>query len=79
MPKNLAGKTYEVYTADGKRWLIDSEHTTRAAALEHAEELLTAGNHDGVRVLSESERTGEEEVIFEERIDRDDATVLRFH
>ena len=75
MPKNLAGKTYEVYTADGKRWLIESEHPTRSAALEHAEDLLTAGNHDGVRVLSESERTGEEEIIFEERIDRDDAVV----
>lgn len=75
MPKNLAGKTYEVYTADGKRWIIESEHATRSAALEHAEGLLTAGNHDGVRVLSESERTGEEEVIFEERVDRDDAVV----
>ncbi len=75
MPKNLAGKTYEVLTADGKRWIIDSEYTTRSAALEHAEGLLTAGNHDGVRVVSESERTGEEEVIFEERVDRDDAVV----
>ena len=52
MPKNLAGKTYEVFTADGKRWIIDSEHPTRSAALEHAEGLLTAGNHDGVRVVS---------------------------
>ena len=75
MPRNLAGKTYEVFTADGKRWIFDSEHPTRSAALEHAESLLTAGNHDGVRVVSESERTGEEEVIFEERVDRDDAVV----
>ena len=66
MAKNLAGKIYEVFTADGKRWIIDSEHQTRAAALEKAEDLLSAGNHDGVRVLSENERTGEEAIIFED-------------
>ncbi len=73
MAKTLAGKTYEVFTADGNRWILDSTLTVRSAALEQAESLL--GNaflkHDGVCVVAESERTGEEEVIFEEKIDRD--------
>ncbi len=76
MPKNLAGKTYEVLTADGKRWIYDSTHEIRSAALQQAETLLAAGGHDGVRVVSESERTGEEEVILEERSDRDKVITL---
>ena len=58
MPKNFAGKTYEVFVGEGKRWIIDSTHATRSAALEVAEELLKAANHDGVRVVAENERTG---------------------
>ncbi len=76
MAKNLAGKTYEVLTADGKRWIFDSTSDVRSKALEHAEELLGMGSHDGVRVTSESERTGELEVIFEERQDRDKVNTL---
>ena len=75
MPKNFAGKTYEVFVGEGKRWIIDSTHATRSAALEVAEELLKAANHDGVRVCAENERTGEEEIIFEESIDRDDKVI----
>ncbi|HIC28647.1 MAG TPA: hypothetical protein EYO85_04265, partial [Rhodospirillales bacterium] len=60
---------------EGKRWIIDSTHATRSAALEVAEELLKAANHDGVRVVAENERTGEEEIIFEESIDRDDKVI----
>lgn len=75
MPKNFAGKTYEVFVGEGKRWIIDSTHATRSAALEVAEELLKAANHDGVRVVAENERTGEEEIIFEESIDRDDKVI----
>ncbi|HEX9702619.1 MAG TPA: cyclic nucleotide-binding domain-containing protein [Rhodospirillales bacterium] len=67
---NLAGKTYEVLTADGKRWLLESEHTTRSGALQRAEAVLAAGKHAGVRVVAESQRTGQQEVIFEELIDR---------
>ena len=75
MPKNFAGKTYEVFVGEGKRWIIDSTHATRSAALEVAEKLLKAANHDGVRVCAENERTGEEEIIFEESIDRDDKVI----
>jgi len=77
MAINLAGKTYEVFTADGNRWIYESTHAVRSAALEHAEELLgsTMQRYDGVRVVAESERTGEEEVVFEERIDRDPTVV----
>jgi len=71
MAKNLAGKTYEVLTADGDRWIFASAFDVRSAALEHAEELLGQGGHDGVRVMSESERTGELEILFEERFDRE--------
>ncbi len=75
MPKTLAGKTYEVFVGEGKRWIYDSTHKTRSAALEVAEELLEAANHDGVRVVAENERTGEDEIIFEESIDRDDRVI----
>ena len=75
MPKNFAGKTYEVFVGEGKRWIIDSTHATRSAALEVAEKLLKAANHDGVRVVAENERTGEEEIIFEESTDRDDKVI----
>ncbi|MDA1090115.1 MAG: cyclic nucleotide-binding domain-containing protein [Proteobacteria bacterium] len=73
MAKNLAGKSYEVLTAEGNRWILDSTHTVRSAALGQAESLLavTFNKPEGVRVVSESERTGALEVIFEERLDRD--------
>jgi hypothetical protein len=64
MAKNLAGKTYEVLTADGNRWIFHSTFDMRSSALEHAEELLGLDSHDGVQVTSESERTGELEVIL---------------
>jgi len=76
MAKNLAGKTFEVFTADGNRWIYDSTHEVRSAALQQAETLLAAGGHDGVRVVAESERTGEEEVLLEERSDRDKVITL---
>ena len=75
MAQTLAGKTYEVFVGEGKRWIYDSTHQTRSAALEVAEELLEAANHDGVRVVAENERTGEDEIIFEESIDRDDKVI----
>ncbi|MBT3305881.1 MAG: cyclic nucleotide-binding domain-containing protein [Alphaproteobacteria bacterium] len=76
MAKNLAGKTYEVLTADGDRWIFESTFDVRSAALEHAEELLGNGGHDGVRVTAESERTGELEILFEERHDRQKVITL---
>ena len=41
-----------------------------------AEELLGLSDHDGVRVTSESDRTGDLEVIFEERHDREKVITL---
>ncbi len=76
MAKNLAGKSYEVFVAEGKRWIYDSTQEVRSAALQQAEELLASGNHAGVRVVAETARTGEEEIIFEERIDRDQVITL---
>ena len=73
MAKNLAGKTYEVLIANGDRWNLDSTYDVRSVALEHAESLLAVSINkpEGVRVVSESEHTGEQEVIFEERTDHD--------
>ncbi len=76
MAKNLAGKSYEVFVAKGKRWIYESTHEVRSAALQQAEELLASGDHEGVRVVAETERTGEEEIVFEERIDREQVITL---
>ena len=67
--QNLAQKTYEVLTADGGRWLLDSDHGMRSAAVARAEEIIADGNVEGVRVISESRRTGAEEIILEETLD----------
>ncbi len=32
MAKNFAGKTYEVFVGEGKRWIYDSTHETRSTA-----------------------------------------------
>lgn len=69
MRQNLAQKTYEVMTADGGRWLLDSEHNIRSAAIARAEEIINENVGDGVRVVSESRRTGAEEIILEEQFD----------
>lgn len=63
---NLAGKTYEVYQREKGRWLLAGQHTVRSAAMDAAEELLESARNEGVRVVSENTRTGEEEVIFEQ-------------
>lgn len=75
MRQNLAQKAYEVMTADGGRWLLDSEHAVRSAAIARAEELINEGTGDGVRVVSESRRTGAEEIILEEKFDATDGPV----
>lgn len=69
MRQNLAQKTYEVMTADGGRWLLDSEHTIRSAAIARAEEIIADEIGDGVRVVSESRRTGAEEIVLEQKFD----------
>ena len=75
MRQNLAQKTYDVMSADGGRWLLDSEHVVRSAAIARAEELILEGTGDGVRVVSESRRTGAEEIILEEKFDAIDGPV----
>lgn len=69
MRQNLAQKTYDVFIAVDNRWIIDSQHEIRSAALERAEVLVGERRVEGVRVVAESLRTGEEEVLFEELID----------
>ena len=73
--QNLAQKTYDVFIAADNRWLIDSHHEVRSAAFERAEVLLGEKRVAGVRVVAESQRTGEEEVLFEETIDLGDKPV----
>ena len=67
--QNLAQKTYDVFIYEDERWLLDSHHAMRSAALERAEVLLAEKRFEGVRVVAESQRTGEEEVVLEEMID----------
>lgn len=63
---NLAGKTYDVYVRAKGRWLLDSHHSLRSAAMAAAEELLENSRGEGVRVVAENSRTGDEEVVLEE-------------
>ena len=69
MRKNLAQKTYDVFIYEDGRWLIDSHHNVRSVAIERAEVLIADKRFEGVRVVSESQRTGAEEVLLEEMID----------
>lgn len=69
MALNFAQKTYDVFIFEDDRWLIDSHHDMRSKAIERAEELISDKRFAGVRVLSESKRTGEEEILFEEKIE----------
>lgn len=73
--QNLAQKTYDVFIYEDERWLLDSHHAMRSAALERAEVLLAEKRFEGVRVVAESQRTGEEEVVLEEMIDIGDKPV----
>lgn len=68
MAQNLAGKTFEVQTSDGERWLTAGVHPGRSQALEQAEELLGAGRWMGVRVIADSDRAGTE-TVFEKMLD----------
>tara|TARA_R110001599_G_scaffold66694_5_gene188635 strand:+ start:4786 stop:6663 length:1878 start_codon:yes stop_codon:yes gene_type:complete len=66
---NLAQKTYDVFVSEEGRWLIESHHTMRVDAMARAEALLDEKRVAGVRVVAESQRTGEEEVLLEEMHD----------
>lgn len=69
MLNSLAQKSYDVFVSDDGRWLIDSHHAVRADAMVRAESLIDERRVAGVRVVAESQRTGEEEVLLEEMID----------
>jgi len=73
--RNFAQKTYDVFVLEDDRWLIDSHHEVRSPALERAEELLAEKRFAGVRIISESQRTGEEEILFEEVLEVGDKPV----
>jgi hypothetical protein len=47
--------SYEVETADGNRWIVDSVHAFEARAMERAQILASGTDWDGVRVLEEKE------------------------
>lgn len=47
--------SYEVETAEGNRWIVDSVHAFEAKALERAQILASGNDWDGVRVLEEKE------------------------
>jgi CRP/FNR family cyclic AMP-dependent transcriptional regulator len=65
----LSGKTYEVQIHNGDgRWIVTDVHETRSSSLKQAEELFESNKFGGVRVLAESDRSGQE-IIFEEAIE----------
>lgn len=65
MAANLAGKTYEVQTGLGGKWTYEETFEVKSQAIQKAQVLLESHKYEGVRVIAESERGGEE-VIFEE-------------
>ena len=73
--QNLAQKTYDVFIFEDERWLVDSHHAVRSDALQRAEVLLGEKRFEGVRVVAESQRTGEEEIVLEEMLDLGDKPV----
>lgn len=75
MRQNLAQKTYDVFIFEDDRWLVDSHHDVRSAALERAEVLIGEKRFEGVRVVAESQRTGDEDVVLEEMLDIGDKPV----
>jgi hypothetical protein len=73
--ENLAGKTFEVQISEGGgQWSTVDIHSGRTPALQQAEALLDSGGHMGVRVISESERTGAE-TVFEKLLDGTDKAI----
>lgn len=73
--QNLAQKTYDVFIYEDERWLVDSHHEVRSAAVERAEILIGEKRFEGVRVVAESLRTGDEEILIEEMFDLGDKPV----
>ena len=67
--KNLAQKTYDVFIFEDDRWLIDSHHDVRSLAVDRAEEIIADRRFAGVRLVAESERTGEVEILLEEMLE----------
>ncbi len=69
MRKNLAQKTYDVFIFEDDHWLIDSHHDVRSQAVDRAEEIIADRRFAGVRLVAESERTGDVEILLEEMLD----------
>lgn len=69
MRKNLAQKTYDVFIFEDDHWLIDSHHDVRSVAVGRAEEIIADRRFAGVRLVAESERTGEVEILLEEMLE----------
>lgn len=61
---NQPDVTYEVQTGVGERWVIDSIHIAQTVAMSRAQELLTDGQHESVRVMREAGQR--EEVVFQQ-------------
>jgi len=73
--QNLAQKTYDVFIFEDDRWLVDSHHAVRSEALQRAEVLIGEKRFEGVRVVAESQRTGDEEILLEEMLDLGDRPI----
>ncbi|MEQ8194930.1 MAG: cyclic nucleotide-binding domain-containing protein [Rhodospirillales bacterium] len=62
--------TFDVYGMNDGRWSVYSSSKYRETAIEEAKELLGSGQFDAIKVVREDERTGEEETVFSEKIER---------
>ncbi|MFN3076825.1 MAG: hypothetical protein ABT940_08110 [Alphaproteobacteria bacterium] len=49
----MAGTNFSVQVNDEGRWIVDAEFSSEAEALKHAENLVTAADHSGVKVVRE--------------------------
>lgn len=65
---------FEVETADGTRWTVESAHATQALAMERAQLLAKSGTCDGVRV-SEDRGLNRPKVLFETACKRQEKPV----
>ncbi|MEX2451849.1 MAG: cyclic nucleotide-binding domain-containing protein [Rhodospirillales bacterium] len=62
--------SFDIYGLSESRWSVYSSSKYREAAIEEAKELLGSGQFDAIKVMREDERTGEEETVYFEEVQR---------